>query len=64
MIINLYSSPKRDLEDDDSPIVLLITSCERLSLALSSICSENSLAMICAKVVFPIPGGPTRSSGI
>jgi hypothetical protein len=44
-MINLYSSPKSDLEDEDSPIVLLITSCERLSLAFNSMYSENSLAI-------------------
>ena len=63
MIINLYSSPKRDLDEDDSPIVRLITSWERLSLALSSICSEKSFAITNASVVLPIPGGPTKSSG-
>ena len=63
-MISLYSSPNSDLLDEDSPIVLLMTSCERLSLAFSSMYSENSFAIISANVVFPIPGGPTRSSGI
>ena len=62
-MISLYSSPKSDLEDEDSPMVLLITSCERLSLAFNSMYSENSLAIACANVVFPIPGGPTKSMG-
>ena len=63
-MISLYSSPNRDLEVEDSPIVLLMTSCERLSLAFSSMDSENSFAIINASVVFPMPGGPTKSRGI
>lgn len=62
-MINLYSSPNSDFDDEDSPMVFLIMSWERLSLAFSSIYSENSPAIAWANVVFPIPGGPTKSRG-
>ena len=40
----------KDIVEDDSPTVAIITSLERLSLAFSSINSENSLAIILLKI--------------